>query len=78
MVDLGQKVKDRVSGLTGIATARTTYIQGCNRVSVQPPVNKNGTLPEYKAFDEPDLIVVGKGVKVENVSGGERFVIEKM
>ena len=56
-VELGDEVKDTVSGFAGIAVARHTYLQGCARISVQPPVNKDGTLPEERSFDEPQLEV---------------------
>lgn len=68
-VELGNKVKDRVSGFTGIMVGRTSYLQGCDRCAVQPPVNKDGTLPEMKHFDEPDLVFVDGGV-IPNVTKG--------
>lgn len=55
---LGQKCRDVVSGFTGIAVARTEWMNGCTRVTLQPPVNKEGALPEGQAFDEPNLMVV--------------------
>ena len=39
-IKLGQEVRDRVTGFKGIATARTTYLQGCDRISVQPQISK--------------------------------------
>lgn len=76
---LGKKVKDRVSGFTGIAVSETKYLQGCNRIVVQPTVKKDGTLPEAKNFDEPDLIVIDKGVgSQENAKpGGPRPIAVK-
>lgn len=62
---LGQEVKDRVTGFKGIAIGRTTYLQGCNRILVQPKVNKDGELIVGESFDEPDLQVIGVGVLVE-------------
>ncbi len=58
MVTLGDEVKDKVTGFSGIAVARHTYLQGCNRISVQPPVDKDGKNLESCTFDEPQLIVV--------------------
>lgn len=77
VIVLGQEVKDRVSGFTGTAIARTTYLQGCDRISVQPKVTKSGELPAWKTFDEPDLVVIGKGVAPgdpEEDPGGPRIV----
>jgi len=63
---LGNKVKDRVTGFTGIAVARYSYINGCDRICVQPATGKNGELPDSVTFDEPDLEVIGKGLAKEN------------
>jgi len=75
-VKLGQEVKDRITGFKGIATSRTTYLQGCERIGVSPPVDKEGKLPEPESFDEPDLIVLSEGVlpreKPNRQNGGPR------
>lgn len=55
---LGDLVRDRVSGFQGIAVSLHRYLQGCDRMSVQPKVKKDGTLPESKSFDAPDLEVL--------------------
>jgi hypothetical protein len=55
---LGDKVRDTVSGFTGIVTAYTTFLHGCARVVVQPPVDKDGKLPESASFDVPQLDVL--------------------
>ncbi|KKN02228.1 hypothetical protein LCGC14_1119690 [marine sediment metagenome] len=61
IVELGDEVKDKVSGFQGVADARFTYLQGCNRIQVQPPVKKDGKLPDSKVFDEPLLEVMNEG-----------------
>ncbi len=72
---LGTEVKDRVSGFRGIVISETKYLQGCTRMSVQPPVKKDGTLPDPKHFDEPDLMVVGSGVAAGGTDpGGPRDI----
>jgi len=58
MVCLGDKVKDVVTGLTGIAVAKTHYLQGCDRIAVQPQELKDGKPVEASWFDEPQLEVV--------------------
>jgi len=62
MIQLGEKVKDTVSGFEGIAVASHHYLQGCNRITVQPPVDKDGKLPDPQSFDEPQLVKVGDGL----------------
>jgi len=63
-VNLGDEVKDSVSGFKGIAVAKHTYLQGCDRVSVQPSIDKEGKLPEAQTFDEPQLETI-KQAKVK-------------
>ncbi len=58
MIKLGDEVRDKISGFQGIAVARHTYIEGCNRISIQPPIDKEGKLPESIAFDEPCLEII--------------------
>ena len=66
MINLGDKVKDIVTGFTGIAVGRTTWMYGCDRVTVQPEgVNKEGKLFETQSFDEPSLVVLKKKAKKE-------------
>jgi hypothetical protein len=62
MINLGDKVKDVVTGLTGIAVAKTHYLQGCTRIGVQPQELKDGKPVEASWFDEPQLEVVEAGV----------------
>lgn len=61
-IELGDTVKDSVSGFTGKAVARTTWISGCDRIAVQPAVDKDGKLPDSMSFDEPLLVIVKKAV----------------
>lgn len=60
MIEMGMKVKDAVTGFTGIVVATHNYLNGCMRVTVQPPVDKDGKLPDPATFDEPQLKQVGK------------------
>ena len=62
MIKLGQEVQDRITGYKGIAIASTKYLQGCNRILVQPKLKEDGTIPDPYSFDEPDLEVIGDGI----------------
>jgi hypothetical protein len=66
-ITLGQLVRDKVSGFTGVAIAQHNYLQGCSRFSVQPKVNEKGELPKYEAFDEPQLEVIEEA-KIEKTA----------
>ncbi len=67
MVNLGDEVKDRITGYQGIAVARHSYLQGCDRITVSPPIDKNGKLREEANFDEPQLEVI-KAAKVKRTA----------
>jgi len=80
MVELGDKVKDMVSGFEGIAITRHSYLQGCDRITVQPSYKKKeSTLPDYCAFDEPQLKVLKKGVVLQGskINGGPHYAIDQ-
>lgn len=73
MINLGDKVKDSVTGFKGIAVARTNWLHGCDRITIQPEgVDKDGKLFETFSFDEPQLIIlkVKKVKKGSNKTGG--------
>ena len=81
-IKLGDKVKDPISGVTGIAVAITKWLYGCNRVAVQPKgVSKDTGKPfKISEFDEPQLeIISSKKIKrASNDTGGPRpSVLEK-
>lgn len=63
MVNLGDKVKDNVTGYTGIAIARTTWLHGCDRITVQPDsLDKDGKVQDGFTFDEKQLTVLESSV----------------
>lgn len=55
---LGKTYRDSVSGFIGVAVARHTYLNGCERYSLQPQVDKEGKLPDAATFDSPQLLEV--------------------
>ena len=66
---LGDEVKDKISGFRGIAVARYSYLQGCNRIAVQPKIGQDGKLPEAQTFDEPQLIIMKNDVGKKEKGG---------
>jgi len=78
MVNLGDKVRDVVTGLTGIAVGRTQYLQGCARIAVQPQELKDGKPVEASWFDEPQLEVVEVGaIKPKGEKpGGPAYLVD--
>ena len=54
MINLGAKAKDSITGFSGIAVARTTYLNGCVRILLEAKPNKDGKPREWW-FDEQRL-----------------------
>lgn len=48
---LGGKGRDRITGFSGVITAECIYISGCDQLCLQPPVDKDGKIPDGKWFD---------------------------
>jgi hypothetical protein len=61
-VQVGDKVKCKVTGLQGIVTGITTYLYACERAMIQPSVDKDGKVPDIFCCDVPQLEVLEKGV----------------
>jgi len=59
-IKLGDEVEDVITGFSGIAVAKTDWIHGCSRVTIQPPVDKDGKHPDAISFDEPAVKLVKK------------------
>ena len=62
-IKLGQRVRDVVTGFTGIAETRMEWLNGCVRISVQPPARiskEDGSqyVQESKSFDEEQLEIL--------------------
>jgi len=63
-VELGDRVKDIITGFTGIVLARIEYLAGCVQFAVKPKLGSDGKMihPEY--VDEAQLEIVKKSVVV--------------
>lgn len=63
---LGDLVQDRVTGVKGIATSKTEFLNGCLQVEVTPKLK--GEMSPEKAFginiDVQQLKKVGNGINV--------------
>jgi hypothetical protein len=63
-IKLGDKIKDNVTGLIGIAVARTKFLNGCIQYAIATPVKK-GDKPPIEGdigIDEMNLKVIKKNV----------------
>lgn len=84
---LGDLVQDRVTGLKGIATSKTTFLNGCVQVEITPKVKDNDLGSADKAFgigmDIQQLKRIGCGLntaprqKKEELIGGSPKGVKK-
>jgi hypothetical protein len=66
-IPLGSVVRDEVTGIMGIATSRTEYLNGCVQYGVSPKIQEDGTLPDPIGFDWQRLDIIGPGVSAKYV-----------
>lgn len=64
-VELGTKVKDKLTGFKGVATARCEYLSGCVRYEITPAQLKDGIPQEEYWLDEQRVIPIGRTTKKE-------------
>ena len=77
MIELGDKVRCIHTGFTGIAIARTEFINGCVQYSVAPNVGKDNKYPEEFSLDEDSLEVISpkrKKVNQRETGGPVRMI----
>ncbi len=60
-IKLGNKVRCKISGFEGIATAKVEYINGCTQYCIAPR-SKDNNIPENQYIDIQQLEVVDEGV----------------
>lgn len=58
--DLGDKVRDSVTGFQGIVTCRSEHLNGCKRYGVQAQKLKDNKPAEAEWIDEAQLTSVSK------------------
>jgi hypothetical protein len=66
MIELGTKVKDLITGFTGVAVARTEWLYGCARIVVESCDLKDGVPISPQWFDEQ---------RVEEIEGSPKFPV---
>ena len=59
-VELGDRVKDKVSGFNGVVVAITKFLTGCDRACIDPGCNKDGSMAEAQSIDVLTLEVIEK------------------
>ncbi len=74
--NLGDKVKDQITGFEGVVVCRSQWLNCCNTYTVKPVELKDGVPQEAVYFDEPQLDLVVEKLHKENreTGGPEREV----
>lgn len=80
-IEIGDLVRDRVTGFEGLVVARTEWLNGCARITVQPrTLDKDGKPIEAHGFDDLQCEVVQKdaiGRKARRSTGGPREEVRR-
>ena len=72
-VELGDTVKDTITGFSGVVLGIADYYNGCRRVQVQPKKLIKNEMIEAEWIDEVQLKVIKhNGNKEQEVIGGDR------
>lgn len=61
-LNLGDRVKDSLTGFTGIVTAQVSYLTGCDQCQVLPASTDQSKINEAHWFDVERLKLVESGV----------------
>lgn len=72
---LGDKVRDTVTGFEGIVTCKNEWLNGCLQYCVKGKVKKDKSIPEGEWIDEGQLTLIkAKALDVEKkpTGGGRR------
>jgi len=84
MINLGDKVKDDVSGMIGIAVRRIEHLNGCIQFGVEPLKDKKSNQITSYDIDDVNLTKVDNGLnkrnklakrKPKNKPGGPRVTV---
>jgi hypothetical protein len=73
--ELGEELKDIVTGFVGVVMGRTEYLTGCNHYGLVPRTLKDGIPMDYQWIDETRLRPTGNKLeeyKAPNTSGPEQ------
>lgn len=60
-IELGDHVREKVTGLEGVITGYHHWLTGCDSVTLQPPA-KDGKVPDPVRFDVGRVEVIEKAV----------------
>jgi hypothetical protein len=68
--DLGDKLKDKITGFSGVVIYRSQWLSNCNTYGLKPTILKDSKPMDTEQFDEPLLTLMEKKVHEENRDTG--------
>lgn len=68
-LELGDVVKDTITGFQGVVIARTDWLNGCVRLTIQPRKLESGKMVDSQTIDVEQLQLV-KAKKIPRSSPG--------
>ena len=73
--ELGERVKDVITGMSGVIMGRSNFITGCDQYAISPTkLTKDGKRPDWEYFDENRLVKTGVGIKLPEQEEGKKKV----
>ena len=70
-IELGDKVRDKITGFTGIAVAKTEFLNGCIQFNVLPKQKEKDKMPEEIGIDVGSLEVINpKRIRIRKKDTG--------
>jgi len=76
MIELGQKVRDIVTGLEGIAVSRIEYLNGCIQYGIETESEDGNKLNKTEYLDEGRLKVIDSSIVTEQLEEKEEEEVD--
>jgi len=77
-LNLGDTVRDTISGFSGVVVARTEWFNGCVRITIQPKAMHDGKPIDSQTLDLEQLELVERATpRAEAARGGDRPAITR-
>ncbi len=67
MKNFGKKGRDKITGFTGVITAKIDYMYGCSQYCLTPEIDKDGKRVDGEYFDEGRIEILEQVVTPESV-----------
>jgi len=70
-IELGDKVKDNITGFSGVAVCFSEWLNGCVRITILPTtLTKEGATKDTETFDIEDVVLMTSAKKKKATPSG--------